>query len=108
MPLSMNDLEKLKQMQILCDQVIDHTEVLARCLETVKLLNQDLKQLEHLYDQDWLRLYDEPINDSELKQIQDVGQAGRHSVLSQDTIWNALQDAQEVQNSLLKSLNKNL
>lgn len=109
MALRKIDLQKLIEMQTLCDRVIDKTEALTLALETVRALNEDLSQLEGLYDNDWLRIYsDKRLTDSDGEALLSYVKDGRYSILSQDTIWDALQDAQQIQLSLAKLLVKHL
>ncbi len=109
MALQTMDFQQLVEMQVLCDKVLDQTEALALALETAQALHQGLKQLEDFYDRDWLRIYsDERLTDADHAALRPHIQDGRYSILSQDTIWDALQAARQAQLSLAKLLVKQL
>lgn len=103
------DLQKLVEMQALCDKIIDQTEALAPTLKTVRSLNKDLRQLEVFYDKDWLQIYsDKRLTDSDHETLLSYVKDGRYSILGEDTIWNAFCAAREIQLSLAKLLVKHL
>lgn len=99
------DIEQLVRMQQLCDRVINQTEALEPVLEAIAGLNKDIQQLEAIYGQDWLRLHDAlPAGADTPAALHACIAPGRYSVLSQDTIWDALQAARQVQLALAKRL----
>lgn len=99
------DIEQLVRMQQLCDRVINQAEALEPVLEAIAGLNRDMQQLEAIYGQDWLRLQDAlPAGQAAPAAVLACIAPGRHSVLGQDTVWNALHAARQVQRALLKQL----
>ena len=99
------DIEQLVQMQQLCDRVIEQTEALEPMVEAVANLNRDIRQLEAVYGQDWLRLQDAlPASEDDPAALIASIAPGRYSILSQDTIWDALYAARQVQLALVKRL----
>ena len=72
-------------------------------------LNKDLRELESLYEKDWSSIAsDKRIDEKDEQALAAAAKKGRYSVLGQDTIWNALQDAYQLQMALTKLLVKNL
>ena len=109
MSLPDTDLKKLLAMQELCDRVIEQTKALASTQKAIRSLNKDLRQLEVLYEKDWLAISSGTrINKNDEQALAAAAKKGGYSVLGQDTIWNALQDAYQVQIALTKLLVKNL
>ncbi|MDO5674552.1 MAG: DUF4298 domain-containing protein [bacterium] len=109
MPLPETDLKKLLAMQDLCDRIIDQTKALAATQKAIRSLNKDLRKLESLYEKDWLSIVsDKRISGKDEAALAAAVKKGRYSVLGQDTIWNALQEAYQVQVALTKVLVKNL
>lgn len=103
------DLSKLLAMQGLCDRIVDQTKALAGTDKAIRNLNKDLRELEMLYEKDWLALAgDQRLSEEDQQALAAAVPKGRYSVLDQDTIWNALQDAYRLQISLTKLLVKHL
>ena len=103
------DLNKLLAMQGLCDRIIDQTKALASTDKAIRSLNKDLRELEMLYERDWLTLAgDQRLSEEDQRALAAAVPKGRYSVLDQDTIWNALQDAYRLQIALTKLLVKHL
>ena len=109
MPLPDTDLKKMLAMQDLCDRIIDQSKALASAQKVIRSLNKDLRQLEDLYEKDWLAISsDKRLDRNDEQALAAAAKKGRYSVLGQDTIWNALQDAYQLQMALTKLLVKNL
>ena len=103
------DLNKLLAMQGLCDRIIDQTEALGSTDKVIRSLNKDLRELEMLYEKDWLALADDQrLSEDDQRVLAAAVPKGRYSVLDQDTIWNVLQDAYRLQIALTKLLVKHL
>ena len=99
------DVEQLVLMQQLCDRVTEQTEALEPVVQAIARLNGDIQRLGAMYEQDWLRLHDALLAGSNGPAALLASIApGRHSILGQDTIWNALHEARQVQLALLKRL----
>lgn len=96
-------------MQELCDRITDQTRALAATQKAIRTLNKDLRELESLYEKDWLALVsDKRIDAQDEEALTASSKKGCYSVLGQDTIWNALQDAYQLQMALTKLLVRNL
>ena len=109
MPLPDTDLKKMLAMQDLCDRIIDQSKALASEQKVIRSLNKDLRELESLYEKDWSSIAsDKRIDEKDEQALAAAAKKGRYSVLGQDTIWNALQDAYQLQMALTKLLVKNL
>ena len=109
MALPDSHLKKLLSMQELCERIIDQTQARAANQKVIRALNKDLRELETLYEKDWLSLVSsQQISGKDEAALAAAVGKGRYSVLDQDTIWNALQDAYQVQMALTKLLVKNL
>lgn len=99
------DVEQLVLMQQLCDRVTEQTEALEPVVQAIARLNGDIQQLGAMYGQDWLRLHDAlPAGSNGPAALLASIAPGRHSILGQDTIWNALHEARQVQLALVKRL----
>ena len=99
------DLQQVIRMQGVCDRVIGQAEALGAVVEAIASLNRDIRELEAFYQGDWLRLHDAPAPEGEARAALLGSIApGNYSILSQDTIWDALQNARRVQLALLKRL----
>ena len=109
MAISSEQRDKLLQMQVLCDRVIDRTAALAATGSAIRALNKDLDALARLYQDDWLSICTSgKLSRRDERSLEEAAANGRYSILAQDTIWNALQDARELQLSLAKLLVKSL
>ena len=93
------DVEQLVLMQQLCDRVTEQTEALEPVVQAIARLNGDIQRLGAMYEQDAL-----PAGSNGPAALLASISPGRHSILGQDTIWNALHEARQVQLALLKRL----
>lgn len=85
--------------------MIDHTQALFPVGQQVQALAAALRQLLAVYGEHWLALHQ--ANDLDAAghaALQAAIAPGRHSVLGQDTVWNALQGARQLQLALAKAL----
>lgn len=95
--------------QNLCDEVIDQTRALAQTRTLMRSLNRNLAALAEFYDGDWLAISaSKHLTDDDERLIQEAAAKGRYSILAQDTIWDALQDARQAQLALTRLLARNL
>lgn len=104
-----NQLQHLHDMQALCDEIIDQTKALDATRKLIRALNRNLRNLQDFYEQHWLALaQDKRLSESDVRALESAIAKGRYSILDQDTIWNALQDAHHTQMAVLKVLVKDL
>jgi hypothetical protein len=102
--------ERLIAMQKLCLQVEQDCEAMDKCLTFLEEARKRQQELSSFYEEEWTNLvYDDDINPSAdadvlSEVLYEYIPEGHYSIMSEDTIWNALVDHRESLLNLLKTI----
>lgn len=105
MTLNEKDFAKLKDMRELCAAVESFNAVIESFLDSFNEGEIRRAALQDLYESDWMGLAEsDRLSDGQRRELEQTGSRTKHSILAQDTIWNALSDNHQLRVRLIKSL----